>query len=128
MNFQDLRFLTDENIDKELVEFLLFKNFDVWDIKATGNLGLSDREILDISFQEQRVIISQDSDFGKLIFQENVPFWGLIYLRPGHYSYKIHLETLQALLESPMYFEYPFILVAEHHKDVIKLRLRLLAE
>ena len=128
MKIQEFRFLTDENIDKELVDFLLLQNFDVWDIKATGNLGLSDHEILNISFQEQRVIISQDSDFGKLIFQEKFPFWGLIYLRPGHYNYQIHIETLQALLDAQMNFECPFILVAEHHENVIKFRLRLLAE
>lgn len=46
MTIQDLRFLTDENVDKELVDFLLLNGFDVWDVKATGNFGLSDREIL----------------------------------------------------------------------------------
>ena len=126
MTIQEFRFLTDENVDKELVDFLIGQGFDVWDIKASGNFGLDDQEILEIAYREDRVVVTQDSDFGKLIFQGKIPFQGLIYLRPGHFSYEIHLETLKALLGANFYFEYPFILVGEHNQDAIKFRLRLL--
>ena len=45
MTLQEFRFLTDENIDKELVDFLTLQGFDVLDIKASGNYGISDCEI-----------------------------------------------------------------------------------
>jgi len=46
MSIHELRFLTDENIDKELVEFLRSGGFDVFDIKEEGLFRLSDVAIL----------------------------------------------------------------------------------
>ncbi len=46
MKFQDLQFLTDENIDWEVVAFLRKLGFEVFDIKENELFRMSDREIL----------------------------------------------------------------------------------
>ncbi|MBK8195773.1 MAG: DUF5615 family PIN-like protein [Lewinellaceae bacterium] len=124
MNLRQFRFLTDENIDRELVAFLRTEGFDVFDIKEEGLFRLSDRAILELAFAEQRVVISEDSDFGTLIFRDNVPFYGVVYLRPGHESPEVHLETFAAILNSDVDFSVPFILVAENTGEYIRIRLR----
>ncbi|MCO6490362.1 MAG: DUF5615 family PIN-like protein [Phaeodactylibacter sp.] len=124
MKIRNLKFLTDENIDKELVDFLRQDGFDVFDIKEEGLFRMPDREILKLAFEQQRVIISQDSDFGTLIFRDKVSFSGIIYLRPGHYSPDLHIQTFRTLLSINLEYTYPFILVGENEHGKIKFRLR----
>ncbi len=124
MSIHEFRFLTDENIDKELVEFLRSAGFDVFDIKEEGLFRLSDVAILELSFSQKRIVISQDSDFGTLIFRDGAIFYGVIYLRPGHQSPELHIETIRTIIEANFDFVMPFILVAENTKGLVKMRLR----
>ncbi|MEM6297884.1 MAG: DUF5615 family PIN-like protein, partial [Bacteroidota bacterium] len=77
-----------------------------------------------LSVQDQYVIISQDSDFGTLIFKEMADFYGIIYLRPGHHAAVVHLQTIEALLKANIDFEPPFLLVAENKEGKINFRVR----
>lgn len=77
-----------------------------------------------LSFKENRVIITQDRDFGKLVYTQDFDFIGVIYLRPGHVSPEFHFETINFLIKSNLVFETPFILVAENTDGSIKIRLR----
>ena len=124
MNWSDFKFLTDENIDKEV--FLLLKSFgfDVFDIKEEALWGLSDKSILEKAFEEKRIVITQDSDFGTMIYRDQIDFYGLIYLRPGH-NHLLHIQTLKTLFLS---FSHevivPFVLVADNTNNVVKFRYR----
>lgn len=98
----------------------------VFDIKEEGLFGLSDKAILEFAYATNRVVISQDSDFGTLVFREQMPLWGIIYLRPGHSNPLIHVQTMKNLLDYNPSLEYPFIIVGENNQEVIKFRIRLL--
>lgn len=124
MNIEQLRFLTDENIDSEVVMLLRERGFDVLDIKEEKLFRLSDKAILEMALEQKRVVISQDSDFGTLVFRDQNPFHGIIYLRPGHESPQFHLATLLAILDADLSFSIPFILVAENTGEIVKMRLR----
>lgn len=126
MSLQDFQFLTDENIDAELVEFLRQQGLDVLDIKEMQMFRLPDKDVLGMAYAQSRVVISQDSDFGTLIFRDKAPFIGAIYLRPGHQSPQIHIESFQAILDGQLDLAEPFILVAEHTGEMVKIRLRTL--
>ena len=125
ISVKDLKYLTGENIDVELLEFLREQGFDVFDIKEAGFFRLSDRKILEMAHEEQRVVISQDSDFGTLIFRDSVPFWGIIYLRPGHASPDTHVQTMKTILETDPALSLPFLIVGENHGEKVKLRIRI---
>ncbi|MFN4256190.1 MAG: DUF5615 family PIN-like protein [Saprospiraceae bacterium] len=126
MSLQDFQFLTDENIDAELVEFLRQQGFDVLDIKEMRMFRLPDKDVLGMAYAQNRVVISQDSDFGTLIFRDKAPFIGVIYLRPGHQSPQIHIESFQAILDGQLELAVPFVLVAENTGEMVKIRLRTL--
>ena len=125
ISVKDLKYLTDENIDVELLEFLREQGFDVFDIKEAKLFRLPDRKILEMAHEEQRVVISQDSDFGTLIFRDSVPFWGIIYLRPGHASPDTHVQTMKTILETDPVLSLPFLIVGENHGEKVKLRIRI---
>jgi predicted nuclease of predicted toxin-antitoxin system len=124
MNWSNFKFLTDENIDIEVVELLKNQGFDVFDIKEQALWGLSDSNIISMAFEEKRIIVTQDSDFGTMIYRDLVDFYGLIYLRPGHNPI-LHIQTLKTLFQSfPHEITIPFVLVAENINEVIKFRYR----
>ncbi len=124
MDVETLKFITDENVDAELVAFLRHSEFDVFDIKEEGLFGMDDEAILNLSVKAERVVISQDSDFGTLIFKENRPFYGVFYLRPGHFDPIFHVRTFEAIMESKLDYNIPFILIEENKGNFVKLRLR----
>jgi predicted nuclease of predicted toxin-antitoxin system len=126
MTIHHFKLLTDENIDAEVVEFLRQQGFDVLDIKENKWFSLPDISILELSYKENRIIVSQDSDFGTLVFRDTMPFVGIIYLRPGHTSANTHIQSFKAILSASLEITLPFILVAEHHQTQVKLRLRVL--
>ncbi len=124
MVLTDFNFLTDENIHPELVKFLRNKSFDIKDVKEEKLIGTSDLQLMNLAFKENRIIITQDRDFGKLVYTQNSDFIGIIYLRPGHILPKFHIQTFEQLMGSNFKLESPFILVAENSETSIKLRLR----
>jgi predicted nuclease of predicted toxin-antitoxin system len=124
MSWSIFKFLTDENIDKEVLNLLKSFDFDIFDIKEQQLWGLSDKEIIEKAFAEQRVIITQDSDFGTMIYRDYSEFYGLIYLRPGH-NPSLHIQTLKTLFSTfPHEINPPFVLVAENANGVVKFRYR----
>ena len=126
MSLRDLQFLTDENIDEEVLIFLREQGLDVYDIKEERLFSLSDRAILEFAYASNRVVITQDSDFGTLVFREDLLFWGIIYLRPGHAKEFVHIQTMKTLLANNPTLEFPFIIVGENYQNLIKFRVRLL--
>ena len=125
MNLHQLKLLTDENIDVEVLNYLRQEGFDVFDIKEERLFGILDRDILSFAYQNERVVISQDSDFGTLIFRDNHPFFGIIYLRPGHNDSKTHIQTFKDILQANIAYSMPFMLVAENLGLSVKIRYRV---
>jgi len=75
-----LKFLIDESSGKKLFSFLLQKGFDV---KFVGDimLGSSDENILNLAEKENRILITNDKDFGELVFRFKMQAPGIILLR-----------------------------------------------
>ena len=94
------------------------------DVKENGWFGRKDIDLMPIAYQEQRVIVTHDSDFGTIIFTKSEPFIGILYLRPGHFDAKPHIQSLNAILDSDLVLKLPFILIAENTGEAVKIRLR----
>lgn len=45
--------------------------------------GLADTDVLSLAMGEQRVLITDDRDFGEIVFRHRQPHMGVIYLRLG---------------------------------------------
>jgi predicted nuclease of predicted toxin-antitoxin system len=124
MTFNNLKFLTDENIDPELVEFLRSKGFDVIDIKELALDGSKDVDILNYAHSVKRVVITHDDDFGKIIYTQNTSFTGIVYIRPGHFFVEFYIAAFENLLTRNLEYAPPFILVVEVKEGYFKIRLR----
>jgi predicted nuclease of predicted toxin-antitoxin system len=120
----DFKVLTDENIHGDVVSFLRSSGMDVLDVQGEGLQGSTDEELLIRAMADQRVVFTHDSDFGTLTILGGQQMVGIIYLRPGHIDPKFTIESIEAVLNSNLDFEPPFILVAHRKGSKVALRLR----
>jgi predicted nuclease of predicted toxin-antitoxin system len=88
-----LLLLADENFPQASYKFLKEKGYDILHITDVGLASIPDQEVIEFSIEEDRVIITFDSDFGELIFKLDYKPKGVIYFRwksfrpsePGQY-------------------------------------------
>jgi predicted nuclease of predicted toxin-antitoxin system len=94
-----LKFLVDVNIEKPIINFLIKKGFD---IKCVVDIDkkMTDYSVCEIANTEQRVLITNDKDFGEIVFFQKRISSGIILLRikGGDASEKILL--LEKLLDN----------------------------
>ncbi len=124
MNVRYFDILTDENVAAETVSFFRQLNFNVLDVKEEQWMGKADIELLNIAYKRNRIVVTHDSDFGKIIFTQAIPFVGIIYLRPGHFLPEVSQRSINAILQSQLDVSPSFILVAENNGKTVKLRYR----
>ena len=124
MTISDFALFADENIHEGVVLFLLQEGFRVTSVKRKGAFGSSDLDILKQAHSENQIVITQDGDFGRYVFTQDIPFIGIIFLRPGHFEPKFHITTLRAIIDAGLELKPPFIIVAENNTKDIRIRLR----
>lgn len=117
-----MKFLLDENVRRSVAVFLKQKGFDAKVIGMETKAGLSDLQVLRLANQEKRILITNDTDFGDLIFNFGHPIYGLILFR-------LKIETKENVLNllEKVLIEYTDKL--EKHYTVIsenQIRFRLL--
>jgi predicted nuclease of predicted toxin-antitoxin system len=78
-----MRFLLDQSTDARLTQFLREQGHDATRIGWGYPVGLADRAVLQLALTEQRILITDDRDFGELVFRLRQPHAGVIYLRLG---------------------------------------------
>jgi predicted nuclease of predicted toxin-antitoxin system len=75
-----MNFLADECCDAALVEALRVDGHDV--VYATESLsGATDEELLSHAFSEQRILLTEDKDFGELVYRLGRQTHGIVLLR-----------------------------------------------
>jgi len=75
-----MRFLVDECTGPAVVQWLRRQNHDV--ISVFDDIrGADDRKVIQKAFEQNRILITNDKDFGELVFREKRPYKGVILLR-----------------------------------------------
>ena len=93
-----LKFLADVNIEKDLVEFLNKQGFDVLWI-PDYDCRLKDNDLLELANKENRILITNDTDFGEIVFLQKKISEGIILLRVKGQKVNIKLRVLKKLLK-----------------------------
>lgn len=75
-----IKFLADVNIEKEVVDYLLGQGYDTkW--VPDYDCEMLDEDLLRLADIEQRIFITNDKDFGELIFLQRKLSTGVILIR-----------------------------------------------
>jgi len=95
-----VKFLLDESAEYRLAAFLADQGHDVTAIAHDCPQALTDVEVLRVAVNEQRILITNDRDFGELAFRRGLRHCGVILFRlpPGQTERRI--EALRDLLVS----------------------------
>lgn len=80
-----MKFLADEGVGRSIVEGLRKLNFDVYYVVEKIR-SLNDDVLLQIAFEENRILITRDKDFGELVFRLNKAHAGVILIRLEGYK------------------------------------------
>lgn len=79
-----LRFLADESCDFGVVRALRTHGYDVLAVSEITTRSV-DRELIDQAYQENRILITEDKDFGWLVYVSRANSAGVILIRyPGN--------------------------------------------
>ena len=90
-----MRWLVDECVDASLVSLLERDGHDVVDIAAVA-ASMVDRMLIERAFREDRLLLTEDKDFGDLAFRLALPVPGLLLLRIDPTLRAIKADRLRA--------------------------------
>jgi predicted nuclease of predicted toxin-antitoxin system len=114
-----VKLLADECCDALLVDALRSTGHDVLYVKD-ALVGAEDVVVLQLSVAEQRVLLTEDKDFGELVVRLRLPAHGIILLRlPGHESNVKTVRLLEVLNNYEHRLPGAFTVV-----DAVKIRFR----
>jgi len=92
-----IKFLADVNIEKDIVDFIKNSGCDIlW--MPDYNCRSSDAELLKLAQSDKRVLITNDKDFGELVFLQKKISAGIILIRVGNQDVQQKLNVLKKLL------------------------------
>jgi len=75
-----MRFLVDECTGPAVAAWLRSLDHDVFSVYEDAR-GLSDDKIIKLAYAENRILITNDKDFGEKIFRERYPHCGVVFMR-----------------------------------------------
>ena len=94
-----MRFLIDECTGSKVAEWLRGQNYEVFSVFDEAR-GIADDEIITKAAAENWILVTNDKDFGEMIFRERREHRGIIFLRLEDERAANKMEVLRRLLES----------------------------
>ena len=75
-----MRFLADEGVDRAIVEGVRDGGHDVrWIAEEVE--GTKDYVVLEVAVQEARIVMTEDKDFGELVYRQRLHHHGVVLVR-----------------------------------------------
>ena len=94
-----IKFLADVNVEKAVVGYLLGKKYDTKWIPEY-NCEMPDEDLLHLANIENRIIITNDKDFGELIYLQKKVSTGIILFRVREQRAEDKVNLIKYLLEN----------------------------
>lgn len=94
-----MRFLVDECTGSKVAEFLRGNNHEVFSVFDESR-GMTDDEVLTKAADENWILITNDKDFGEMIFRERRIHHGVVFLRLDDERAANKIKILEQLLEN----------------------------
>jgi predicted nuclease of predicted toxin-antitoxin system len=92
-----MRWLADECVDAALVLTLRGANHDVLYVAEIAS-GMTDTETLELARNERRLFLTEDKDFGELVFRFRLEVPGLVLLRIDTARARLKWTRLKAVI------------------------------
>ena len=93
-----MRWLADECVAAPLVAFLRATGHDVLYIAETAG-GSSDADVIAFALNEKRLLLTEDKDFGELVFRRQHTVPGVVLMRIDLENLELKTRRLTAAIE-----------------------------
>ncbi len=94
-----MRFLVDECTGPAVAKWLKAEGHEVFSVFDQAQ-GIDDAEVLTIAVAEERILITNDKDFGEMIFRERLDHRGVIFLRLSDERSTNKIAVLKLVLDN----------------------------
>jgi predicted nuclease of predicted toxin-antitoxin system len=88
----------DENVEQYWIDLISSAGFDYISIRE-GNQGISDLQVVELVKRYQGLLITEDKDFGELVFAFGVRDLSILFLRYDQPQYDQIEESLLEILK-----------------------------
>ena len=78
------KWLTDENVPRQIIKLLRAQRYDVKDIREEGMAGAKDTVVMALATREERILVTTDKDFSSLILYPPGTHGGIVVLKMRH--------------------------------------------
>jgi predicted nuclease of predicted toxin-antitoxin system len=92
-----MKFVADECCDVPVVEGLRSDGHDVVSIREVS-AGTDDETVLRVSAEQERILLTEDKDFGELVVRFRLPAYGILLLRMDPADSDAKLARLREVL------------------------------
>ena len=94
-----MRFLVDESTGPAVAEWLRENGHEVISVFNEAR-GMQDADIIQRAFTDNRILVTNDKDFGEKVYRERHPHRGVVLLRLEDERAFVKIEIIRRLLES----------------------------
>ena len=94
-----MRFLVDECTGPAVARWLRDQHHDAFSVYDEAR-GMDDETVIRRAFDENRILVTSDKDFGEKVYRERRKHCGVILLRLRDERAASKIEAMQRLLES----------------------------
>lgn len=94
-----MKFLIDECVGHGIAQWLQDQGYDAISILEVSP-GISDDEVLNKAFNEDRILVTMDKDFGDIVFRSNKNHCGIILLRLSNWHKDHKISVLGNVLSN----------------------------
>jgi predicted nuclease of predicted toxin-antitoxin system len=111
MEKRGISLIVDESTGRRLYNLLK----ESYDTSFVGDVlpGSADTKILELACREERTVITDDKDFGELVFRLKKPCKGIILLRMNAKDPQKRLHAIKGVLEKVKDLQNKFIVLEE---------------
>lgn len=92
-----MRFIVDENAGPSIARWLENQGHNMFSVYDSAR-GLSDEQIIRMAYEDNRILITSDKDFGDKVYRERHRHHGVVLLRLRDERLAVKRATLERLL------------------------------
>jgi predicted nuclease of predicted toxin-antitoxin system len=93
-----MRFIVDECTGPAVARWLRQQQHEVFSVYEEAR-GMDDADIIQKAYTENRIVVTNDKDFGEKVFRERWPHRGIVLLRLEDERAPKKIEALKRLIE-----------------------------
>ena len=88
-----MKIVADESVDFRIVAALRAEGYEVWAV-VEEDPSITDKQVLNIAFDQNALLLTEDKDFGELVVRLRLPHRGILLIRLGGFPIEVRIKLV----------------------------------